>query len=90
MKTKLKYKTRVSFSKHFQKFQNGEIVAVIKKPSVTASFPGRLHGQTGVIDGKVGKAYVVRINGVKNVKALNIFWVFNLLFPGFQSRLPAV
>ena len=68
MKTKLKYKTRVSFSKHFQKFQNGEIVAVIKKPSVTASFPGRLHGQTGVIDGKVGKAYVVRINGKKRDK----------------------
>ena len=68
MKTKLKYKTRVSFSKHFQKFQIGEIVAVIKKPSVTASFPGRLHGQTGVIDGKVGKAYVVRINGKKRDK----------------------
>jgi len=50
---------KISFSKYFQAFDEGDSVAVIREAAVSVNFPKRLQGRTGKITGKRGKAYVV-------------------------------
>lgn len=52
---------KVSLSKYFQEFKEGQRVAVMKEQSIASSFPERLQGCTGVIGGKKGKTYLVKI-----------------------------
>ena len=52
---------KFSFSKYFQKFKEGDSVAVVRERSLFPNFPDRLQGRTGVIEGKRGKAYIVLI-----------------------------
>ena len=61
MKKKIRTKGKIQFSRYFQKLQEGESVAVIMDPSVSSSFPKRLQGKTGKIEGKRGKTYFVKI-----------------------------
>lgn len=60
-KKPVRTKGKLSFSKYFQKFKEGDKVSVIKELSVPSSFPDRYQGRTGVIDGKRGRSYVVLI-----------------------------
>jgi len=52
---------KLQFSKYFQKLKEGDFVAVVNEPAVPSSFPKRLQGRTGVIEGTRGKAYIVKI-----------------------------
>ena len=52
---------KLQFSKYFQEFENGEAVAVVREPAVQSSFPTRLQGRTGIVEGKKGKAVIVHI-----------------------------
>jgi len=52
---------KFSFSRYFQKLREGDSVAVVKEPAVQSSFPVRLQGRTGVVEGKRGKSYIVKI-----------------------------
>lgn len=52
---------KLSFSRYFQKLKKGDFVAVVKEPAIQFSFPERLQGRTGLIEGKRGKAYIVKI-----------------------------
>ena len=61
MKKKIRTKGKISFSRYFQEFKEGEKVAIVRELSINASFPSRLQGRTGVIKGKRGKAYMVNI-----------------------------
>jgi len=56
-------RTRGKFqlSRYFQKFEKGDTVAVVKEVSLHPSFPERLQGRTGYIEGKKGKVYIVKI-----------------------------
>tara|TARA_Y100000310_G_scaffold103202_1_gene101458 strand:+ start:5791 stop:6063 length:273 start_codon:yes stop_codon:yes gene_type:complete len=67
-KKKIREKGKIKFSRYFQEFENGETVAVIREPSISASFPKRLQGRTGVIEDKRGKAYIIKINDLKKEK----------------------
>jgi len=58
---KMKDRGKISLSKYFQEFKEGEAVAVVREASLTASFPKRLQGRTGNITGKRGKSYIVKI-----------------------------
>lgn len=53
---------KLQLSKYFQELKEGEKVAVIRETAVPSSFPTRLQGRTGIIEGKRGKAYIVKIN----------------------------
>ena len=62
---------KIKLSKYFQEFKDGEKVAVTREQSVTASFPKRLQGKTGVVEGKRGRAFIVKISdGDKTKKFL--------------------
>ncbi|MBS3076413.1 50S ribosomal protein L21e [Candidatus Pacearchaeota archaeon] len=52
---------KLQLSKYFQELNPGDSVAVTREQSLQASFPKRLQGRTGVVDGKRGKSYIVKI-----------------------------
>lgn len=68
MKKKIRTRGKIQFSRYFQKFQVGESAAVVMEPSIKSSFPKRLQGRTGKIEGKRGKAYFVKIKDQKKEK----------------------
>ncbi len=59
---------KIQLSKYFQEFKEGDSVAVTIEQSVNYSFPKRLQGRTGLIEGKRGRAYIVKINDYKKEK----------------------
>lgn len=52
---------KISLSKYFQELKNGDSVAVCLEQSVPATIPKRLQGRTGVIEGRKGKAYILKL-----------------------------
>ena len=52
---------KLQFSRYFQDLKNGDKVAVIKELSVPSNFPDRYQGRTGEVEGKRGRAYIVKI-----------------------------
>ena len=60
-KKKNRTKGKISFSRYFQDFKEGDNVSVVRELAINASFPERLQGRTGVIESKRGKAYFVNI-----------------------------
>ncbi|RLG11090.1 50S ribosomal protein L21e [Candidatus Pacearchaeota archaeon] len=52
---------KLQLSRYFQELKKGDFVAVKREVSVASSFPKRLQGRTGVVEGKRGKVYVVKI-----------------------------
>lgn len=61
---------KLQLSKYFQEFKKGDSVAIIKEASVSANFPKRLQGRTGVVEGKRGRAYLIRIKDLNKEKRL--------------------
>lgn len=64
----IRQKGKFSFMKFFQKFQEGDHVAVVMELSVPFSYPKRLQGKTGKIIEKRGSAYYVEIKDIKKPK----------------------
>jgi len=54
-------KGKISFSRYFQEFREGDKVSVVRELSIPANIPDRYQGRTGVIDGKRGRSYIVLI-----------------------------
>ncbi|MBU2053024.1 MAG: 50S ribosomal protein L21e [Nanoarchaeota archaeon] len=52
---------KLQFNKYFQELNEGDSVAVVKEPAVASNFPLRLQGMTGVVEGRRGKAFIVKI-----------------------------
>lgn len=53
---------KIQLSKYFQEFEDGESVAIVNERSVASSFPKRMQGRTGIIQGRRGKSYLVKIS----------------------------
>ncbi|MBW6442699.1 50S ribosomal protein L21e [Patescibacteria group bacterium] len=67
-KKKPKSKKKLSLGKYFQKIEVGESVAVVREPSLKASFPKRMQGRTGIVEGKRGKSCVLNIKDYNKEK----------------------
>ena len=52
---------KLRLSRYFQEFENGEKVAVVREQSLNPKFPIRIQGRNGIIIGKKGAAYIVKI-----------------------------
>jgi large subunit ribosomal protein L21e len=52
---------KLALSKYFQNLKKGDSVAVVVERSMKINFPERLQGRTGIVEGKKGKAYLVKI-----------------------------
>lgn len=53
---------KISFSRAFQNLQENDLVAVVREPAMQPRFPKRIQGQTGVIESKKGRSFMVKIN----------------------------
>ncbi len=62
---------KLKLSRYFQELNKEDFVMVSKEQSVPSIFPKRLQGRTGIVEGKRGKAYIIKIkDGNKNKKFL--------------------
>lgn len=67
-KKKIRTKGKLALNQYFQDLKQGDFVAVTIEKSIPSSFPKRLQGRTGIIDGKRGKTYIVSINDQSKTK----------------------
>ena len=58
---KIRTRGKFSLSRYFQDLKEGDRVAIAKEKAVQASFPERMQGRTGVVEGKRGRTYIVKI-----------------------------
>lgn len=60
-KKSMRKRGKVSLSRQFREFKEGDFVAVVREPAVEAHFPKNLQGRTGTIEEKRGRVYLVKI-----------------------------
>jgi large subunit ribosomal protein L21e len=65
---KKKSKGKEKITKIFRNLKEGDRVAVVIEPSEKTGFPEKLQGRTGIIEGKRGKAYIVKIKDYNREK----------------------
>lgn len=68
MKRPVRERGKIQLSKYFQKFQEGDAVSVKRDISISANFPRRIQGRTGVISEKRGRFYSVTVKEKKGNK----------------------
>ncbi len=59
---------KFSFSRYFQKLNKGDFVSIVRERAFRINFPESLQGRTGIVEGKQGRAYIIKLNGVKKDK----------------------
>jgi len=64
---RLRERGKVKISRAFQELKNGDKVSVIKELSLKSNFPKRIQGKVGVVIGKRGKAYIVKIRNKEHI-----------------------
>ena len=64
----LKNKGKIKLSRYFQDFEKGERVAVIRELALQPRFPQKLQGRTGIIEGKRGSSYILKIKDLNKEK----------------------
>ena len=65
---KIREKGKISFTKYFQKFKEGDLVAIARELAVKFGYPARLQGRTGKVLSKRGAAYYVEIKDFNKPK----------------------
>jgi ribosomal protein L21E len=58
---KIRTRGKLSLSRYFQRLNIGDSVSVVREKAQKGSFPQRLQGRTGVIQGKRGRVQIVKI-----------------------------
>lgn len=61
-------KGKISFSKYFQEFKEGDSVAVARELSIPIGYSKRIQGRTGKVIKKQGEAYYVEIKDLNKIK----------------------
>ncbi len=60
-KKKVRTRGKIQLSRYFQEMEKGDFVAIVREPSVQSSFPVRIQGRTGKVEGRRGKAYMINL-----------------------------
>lgn len=61
-------KGKIKLSNYFQEFKQGDRIAVVRELATQPKFPKQLQGRSGIITGKRGKSYIVRIKDLNKEK----------------------
>jgi ribosomal protein L21E len=67
-KKNIRKKGKLSLSRYFRKFEEGEKVSVVLEKSLNPGIPKTLQGRTGVVDSRRGGAYLVKIKDQNKLK----------------------
>jgi len=65
-------KGKLKLSRYFQRLEEGDRVSVDEELSLQPKFPKRLQGRTGIVIGKRGDAYLVKIRNQAKEKSFFI------------------
>ncbi len=60
---------KISLSKYFQELKKGDFVAVAPEQSVPSPIPKRLKGRTGIVEGRRGTAYIIKLKDQNQEKS---------------------
>jgi len=63
---------KLQLSRYFQELNEGDFVAISREPAIQSSFPKRLQGTTGIVEGRKGKVYIVKIKDGNQEKRILI------------------
>ncbi len=69
---KIRTRGKIQLSKYFQRFKKGDSVGIVIEKSLNAFLPKRFQGRTGIIEGKRGKNYIVKIKDQEKEKTFLI------------------
>ena len=61
MRKKVRTKGKLQLSRYFQELEKGDSVAIVREAAVQSGFPTRLQGRTGLVEGRRGKAYIIKV-----------------------------
>ncbi|MDO8509190.1 MAG: 50S ribosomal protein L21e [Nanoarchaeota archaeon] len=61
-------KGKISFSKYFQAFKEGDSVAIVRELGVPLAYSKRMQGRTGRVIAKQGQSYHVEIKDLNKKK----------------------
>ncbi len=59
---------KIKLSNYFQEFKEGERVSVVRELTLQPKFPKTLQGRSGLIQGKKGRFYIVKIKDINKDK----------------------
>jgi len=65
---KTRERGKIRLSEYFKELKTGDRVAIKREQSVDASFPERVQGRTGVVTGKRGRSYIVKLKELNKEK----------------------
>ncbi|HLC31435.1 MAG TPA: 50S ribosomal protein L21e [Candidatus Nanoarchaeia archaeon] len=65
---RVREKGKISFSKYFQAFKEGDSVAVVRELAVPFAYSHRIQGRTGKIIAKRGASYEVEVKEMEKPK----------------------
>jgi len=65
----IKTRGKIKFSEYFQEFNDGDRVTVKREHSLQPKFPKTIQGRSGVVSGKRGESYIVKIKDFKMEKS---------------------
>lgn len=71
-KKPIRTRGKLQFSRYFQELKEGDFVAISREPSVTSNFPTRFQGITGVVEGRRGNSYIVKLRDNNEYKKILI------------------
>jgi large subunit ribosomal protein L21e len=71
-KKPIRTRGKLQLSRYFQEFNKGDFVAICNEKAVPSNFPKRFQGITGVVDGKRGRSYIVKIKDGNKEKSILI------------------
>ncbi|MEM0465145.1 MAG: 50S ribosomal protein L21e [Candidatus Pacearchaeota archaeon] len=59
---------KIKLSRYFQEFKEGDRVTVIREISLNPKFPKQLQGRSGVVSGKRGNYYIIKMKDLNKEK----------------------
>lgn len=73
LKKNVRQKGKINIRKYFQKFKKGDKVVFKAEPAIQKGmYHPRFHGKVGVVTGKTGNCYDVKIKDGKKVKLFKV------------------
>jgi large subunit ribosomal protein L21e len=71
-KKSIRTRGKLQLSRYFQELNEGDFVAISREQSVPINFEKRFQGLTGIVEGKRGKVYIVKIKDGNKEKRILI------------------
>ena len=59
---------KIRFSEYFKTLNEGDRVAIVKEKSVANNLPKRVQGRTGIVAGKRGNSYIIKVKDLNKEK----------------------